>query len=306
MPRRVWSGTTVTRHKGRRLLMRHARHTRDLSIVNCCACALVAYFCTVPFHEFLHLVTHLAYGNGIVWYSAGAVQPLDRIDYLALSYFDRIMVAGGSASIINALIGVVLFFVLVRARLRPTARVFLTQLMGGQLAQGIGYFLIGGLFGMGDWGNVCSSFPDDPGFATTLRVILAVVGAVGIVATFFALNHLSYHFIEDQHDRGSRLYVALRLHLVMFLTGVVVGPLSMVRSPMMLTGELSPLLVACYSLMWIPFFWGFMFTWVMVRPPRRTRYRYPLPKAPVWPLVALSLALTLVNLLVFGPGIRLG
>ena len=286
--------------------MRHARHTRDLSIVNCCACALVAYFCTVPFHELLHVVTHLAYGNGIVWYSAGAVQPLDRIDYLALPYFDRIMAAGGSASIINALIGVVLFLLLVSARLQPTARVFLTQLMGGQLTQGVGYFLIGGLFGVGDWGNVCSYFPDDPGFACALRAVLAVVGAAGIVATFFALNYLSYHFVEDQYDRAGRLNVALRLHLVMFLTGIIVGPLSMVGSPMMLTGELSPLLVACYSLMWIPFFWGFMFTWVMVRPPRSTRYRYPLPKAPVWPLVALSLALTLVNLLVFGPGIRLG
>ena len=116
---------------------------KDLSLVNCIATSLIACFITVPGHELLHLLTHMVYGSKLLYYSAGAVDATVA-DWTRLSVFDRIMVAGGSASIINAVIAIILLIVLLKSKgLKPMMRVFLTQLMGAQFVQGIGYFLIG-------------------------------------------------------------------------------------------------------------------------------------------------------------------
>jgi hypothetical protein len=64
---------------------------------------------------------------------------MNRFDYTALPAFHRIMVAGGSASILNAVIGLILAVVLLKASMGPTVRLLLTQLMGAQLAQGFGH-----------------------------------------------------------------------------------------------------------------------------------------------------------------------
>ena len=207
---------------------------------NCIATALLAYFFTVPFHEFLHFLTYYAYGDKVIIFSAGAVQGMGLVDVGSLPALHRIMLAGGSASIINAIIGIVLMIVLLRnRRMKPLLRVFLTQLMGGQLVQGIGYFMIGGLFGAGDWGNVFSYLGDMPEMISGLRIALSVLGCAGIVATFFLLNYMSYYFIEDQYDIAERRSVALKLHLTVFVLGIICGLLCSVRSPMRGTGELS-------------------------------------------------------------------
>ena len=117
---------------------------KNFSLLNCIATALLACFITVPGHELFHLLTHMLYGSELLWYSAGAVDAIVR-DYSVLSPFHRIMVAGGSASIINALLGIILLIILFKVKMGPLTRVFLTQLMGAQMVQGVGYFLIGGL-----------------------------------------------------------------------------------------------------------------------------------------------------------------
>ena len=167
---------------------------KDMSILNCAATAMLACFITVPGHELLHLLTHMIYGSKLLYYSAGAVDAIVP-DYSILSPFHRIMVAGGSASVLNALFGIILLIVLMKVRMGPLVRTFLTQLMGAQFVQGIGYFLIGGVFGAGDWGNVYAQLTEYPGLVTFLRITLSLIGAVGIVALFFFLNHLSYCFI---------------------------------------------------------------------------------------------------------------
>ena len=278
---------------------------KDMSILNCAATAMLACFITVPGHELLHLLTHMIYGSKLLYYSAGAVDAIVP-DYSILSPFHRIMVAGGSASVLNALFGIILLIVLMKVRMGPLVRTFLTQLMGAQFVQGIGYFLIGGVFGVGDWGNVYARLTEYPGLVTFLRITLSLIGAVGIVALFFILNHLSYCFIQNKDDKGERRYVAVRLHLLVLIIGFSIGMICTALSPMMKTGEMSIGLGLLFNLMWIPFFWGFMFTGYLVKPPKSGRFLYHLPRKANYVLFFISVILVLIEIFVLGPGIKLG
>lgn len=279
---------------------------KDYSLLNCFATAMLACFITVPGHELLHLLTHMVYGSKLLYYSAGAVDAAVA-DWSALSVFDRIMVAGGSASIINALIAVILLIILLKAKnLKAMTRVFLTQLMGAQFVQGIGYFLIGGLFSAGDWGNVYERISDVPNLVTVLRIVLSVLGCGGIVALFFILNYLSYSFIENKDDRKERRYVGFRLHMTVLIVGFTVGMICSGLSPTMKDGYLNWGMCILFNFMWIPFLWGWLYTGYLMKPPKNSRFLYKLPTDPNWILLAVGVILVLVEIFVFGPGIYLG
>ena len=142
---------------------------KDFSLINCISTAMIAYFLTIPIHEGIHAITLLIYGKGVKWYSATCVDYYDLGDIGSLPYFHRIMLGGGSASIINVIIGIILMFIVLKVSMGPTVRLFLTQLMGSHLSCGIGYFMIGGIFGAGDWGVVFSCFTDDETFIIVLK-----------------------------------------------------------------------------------------------------------------------------------------
>ena len=275
---------------------------RDLSVVNCIGTSLLAIFFSVPVHEFFHLLTHMAYGSRLVYYSASAVDA--NANYDGLSIFNRIMLAGGSASILNVIVGTILLLIVLKVNMGPLMRVFMIQLMGAHMTLGVGYFMIGGFFGAGDWGNVFLRIADVPKVVTALRIMLSILGSAGIVGLFFLLNYLSYFFIEDHANKKERLYVALRLHLLIFIIGFIDGITVTLVSPAMKTGELSLGLGFLYNMMWIPFFWGFMFTGPMhTLPPKKSRFLYSLPKKPNLIVIVAGIALILVDLFVFGPGI---
>ncbi len=277
--------------------------TKGKTILNCLATAMLAVFITVPGHELLHLLTHVIYGSKLVCYSAGAVDAVVA-DMGSLSPFHRIMVAGGSASIINVIIGIVLAVILVKAKLKPMARLLMTQLMGAQAVQGVGYFMIGGLFGAGDWGNVYRALADWPGLVSALRIGLSVLGVAGILGLFFFLNYLSYYFIEDKDSKAERMHVAVGLHLLPLIVGFSLGMICSFMSPMAGTGALSIGESVLFSFMWIPFFWGFMFTGVMKTfPPKTSRFLYRLPEKPDWVLLCVAVILILIDIVIFAPGI---
>ncbi len=279
---------------------------KDLSVINCISTAMLAYFLTIPVHELFHLLTDYAYGDKVTWYSAGAVQPMGRIDYMSLSPFHRIMVTGGSASILNVIIGLILMFIVLKVSMGPLMRLFMIQLMGMHLTTGVGYFMIGGFFAVGDWNLVFSNLSDQPGLVTALRIVLSILGGLGIVGVFFLLNHVSYFFIEDGDNRKERMSVAFRLHLIVLLIGFPVGIIVTLLSPAMGSGELNPGLGILYNMMWITFFWGFMFTGPMhTLPPKKSRFLYRLPAKPNWILFAVSAALIVIDIVVFGPGIQI-
>ena len=277
--------------------------TKGKSILNCLATAMLAVFITVPGHELLHLLTHVIYGSKLVCYSDGAVDAVVA-DMESLSPFHRIMVAGGSASIINVIIGIVLAVILVKAKLKPMARLLMTQLMGAQAVQGVGYFMIGGLFGAGDWGNVYRALADWPGLVSALRIGLSVLGVAGILGLFFFLNYLSYYFIEDKDSKAERMHVAVGLHLLPLIVGFSLGMICSFMSPMAGTGALSIGESVLFSFMWVPFFWGFMFTGVMkTLPPKTSRFLYRLPEKPDWVLLCVAVILILIDIVIFAPGI---
>lgn len=287
------------------MTLRYMNQKRNLTIVNCIATSLLAFVLTIPMHELFHLLTFYVYGfgNQVTVFSATCVGfDEQQVAFGNLAPFHRVMVAGGSASILNTIIGMVLFFVLLKCRMRSLMRVFLIQLMGAHLATGFGYFMIDPLTQLGDWGNVFATFPDAPGVVLTMRIVLFVLGAAGIVFTFFALNYMSYYFIEDPADKHERLYVATRLHMVMLIVAVIVGCIGGVISP---ASGSSYFAVIFANMEWIVFFWAFMFTWVMVKHPKESRFLYGIPQESNYLLLIISVALILIDLFVLGPGISL-
>ncbi len=278
---------------------------KDLSLLNCIGTALLAYLLTGPVHELYHLITDLIYGNKLIWFTSGAVLAEPFTDYNTLSPFDRIMVAGGSASIVNAIIAIILIILLVKVRnMNATLKVFLIQYTAAQISQGMGYFMVGGFFGVGDWGNVFSYFEDSPETITVMRIILSVIGAASIVFEMFLLNYFSYDFIKDPADRKERTAVAAKLHLSMFIVSVALNFITSIPSPALVDGYLTWGFIALFALMWIPFFWGFMFTSVMVKPPKQSRFRSSLPGKPNIVLLIIGVALLVFDLVVLGPGIN--
>lgn len=277
---------------------------KDFSIVNCIATSLLAVFFSIPVHEFIHLVTFYAYGDKCEYYAATSVNNLENIDYFSLSPFNRILATGGSASLINGIIGIVLLVILIKVQMGATLRLFLIQLMGAHLTESFGYFMIDGIFGAGDWGEVFSYFPEAPGFISILKIVLSVVGCSGIMGLFFLLNYMSYYFIEDSSDKKQKLYVATRLHLSMLIVGVITHFATWAQNPGVRRGSTSFAFSVLTVLMWIPFFWAFMFTGVMnVLPPKKSRFLYKLPEKPNWLLFIFGIILILIDIFLFGPGI---
>lgn len=277
----------------------------DLTVVNSIATSLLAFVLTIPMHELFHLLTLYAYGLGdqVTIFSATCVGYDETVVHFEqFSPINRIMVAGGSASILNVIIGMALFFVLLKSRMGAMMRMFLTQLMGAHLATGFGYFFIDPLTLLGDWGNVFSTFPGNPTLVLTMRGVLFLIGSAGIVFTFFALNYMSYYFVADPADKQQRLYVATRLHLVMLIVATIIGCIGGIVSP---ASGGSYFAVIFANMEWIVFFWAFMFTWVMVKHPRKSRYLYVLPQKPAWLLLGLSVVLILIDLIILGPGIAM-
>lgn len=273
---------------------------KDFSLINCIATALLAYFFTIPFHEFIHLVTHLIYGDKITLFTAGSVGYEPIFDYFHHAPFHRIM-SGGSASILNAIIGIILFIVLLNVPTIPSMlRLFLTQLMGGQLLEGIGYFLIGGLFATGDYNVVFSYFPDNPGFVTGMRIFLSAIGIVGAFVMLYILTYMTYTFVEDPSDKSERKYVSTRLNLCFLLTVIVV-----ILSLAIVAG--GNIMTIFYNSMWLLYLVAFFYGWhgIMAKPPKESKFRCSIPTEAHPVVWGIAVVLILIDIFVFGPGIHL-
>jgi len=139
---------------------------------------------------------------------------------------------------------------------------------------------------------------------TFLRIILVICGSIGITGLFFLLNYMSYYFIEDKTNLKERVDVAFKLHLLVMILGFTWGMIVSFISPANASGELNLGLSLLYNIMWIPFFWGFMFTGVMkTLPPKGSRFIYKLPSEPHFVIFGLGVVLMLFDIIILGPGI---
>lgn len=281
---------------------------RDFSLLNSIATAVLAYFFTIPFHEFIHFVTFYIYGHKVEYFSAGSVGSILQYDLHELPLFHRILVAGGSASIVNAIIGVVLFVILIKVNeIPPLLRLFLTQLMAGQLLEGFGYFLIGGYFKTGDWGNVISYCDDIPGCEMGLRIVLAAIGTVSSFFILYFLTAFTYHFVEDPSDKADRRRASVRLNLTFTLAGVIIGSLCDLRIPEVVNGDLPYWLFMLYKLTFGLSLVAFFYAWagIMAKPPKESKLKSRIPTEP-YPLVWIAaLVLALIDIIWFAPGVYL-
>ena len=116
---------------------------------------------------------------------------------------------------------------------------------------------------------------------------------------------MSYYFIEDPNDKAQRMGVAVRLYLMMLIVGVITHFATWAQNPGVRSGATSFAFSCLTVLMWIPFFWGFMFTGVMnVLPPKESRFQYKLPSRLNVALLIIGLALILFDIIVLGPGLH--
>ena len=277
---------------------------KDFSLINCIATALLAYFFTIPFHESIHAITYILYGDRVVSFSAGSVSVAGLVDFSTKAGVHKIL-SSGSASIVNAIIGMVLLIVLIKVKEMPAmSRLFLTQLMGGHLLEGFGYFLIG-TFSIGDWGNVFSLFSDSPGASMALRIVLAVLGFGAMVPLLYLFTYMTYYFIEDPSDKAERRWVSLRLNLTLFLAAYVVGALATINLPPVKSGAMPYWMFLCFNGMWFLYLVAFFYAWggIMVKPPKESRLRCKLPQEPHPLIWGASVVLILIDIFVFGPGI---
>jgi hypothetical protein len=278
---------------------------KDFWLINCIATSMLAYFCTIPFHESLHALTYLAYGDKVSNITAGSAERVGLVDFTQLGTFHKIMTSG-SASIINAIIGVVLLVVLLKVTDIPgMLRLFLTQLMVGQLLEGFGYFLIG-TFSIGDWGNVYKLFSDSPGTVSVLRIVLMILGFGAMVPILYIITYITYHFIETPSDKNERKKVSIGLNLVLFLAAYIVGALATINLPVVKSGEMSYWMFLLFNLMWFVGLVAFFYAWggIMVKPPKQSIRKCSLPKEPHPIIWGLAVALILFDIFVLGSGIQ--
>ncbi len=284
---------------------RAMKKDRDFSLVNCTMSGLLASILSVPLHEFFHFLTDKIYGIEVYWFTANAVESAG-CDFMSLPPFHRAMAAGGSASILNVIIAVILFFIIIRVKMKAQSRVFLIQYYACHMCLGFGYFMINGIFGaFGDWGNVFAYFPEST--VAVMRIVLGLLGSAGILFAMFSLNYMSYYFIEDADDSKLRLHVGLGLHLLPFIVNALFSFIIDMNSLLMRSGYFSENIFFSIAVrfMFIPLFWAFMFTWKMVKPPKESRFLYELPKKPNYVLCTITIILALIDLFVLAPGIRI-
>ena len=277
---------------------------KDFSLLTCTMSGMLAFVLSVPVHEFVHFLTDLIYGHEVIIFSANAVLSSDDFDFMSLPPFHRAMAAGGSASIVNIITAIIVFFVIIKVAMGPKLRVFLIQYFAMQMCIGFGYFMVNGLFGaFGDWGNVFGLFPDST--VVIMRIILGTLGCAGILFTMFALNYMSYYFIKKVDDKKERFHVGLGLYLLPFIASSVFAVIVDMNSILMREGyfESNPFFSIAVRFMFIPLFWGFMFTWVMVKHPKESRFIYNLPSDPQYILWGITVILMLIDLFVLAPGI---
>lgn len=274
---------------------------RNYSLINCIAGCLMAYILTIPVHELYHLITCFIYGEKVKAFYSTAVENMETIDLKTLSPFNRVMLAGGSASILNAITGIIVFIILLKVKeMTPMLRVVLIQYMGMQLCEGFGYFLIGG-FGIGDWGNVFDAFPKSTA-TTAARIGLTSIGAIAVVFIIFSLLYFSYDFVKDPQDKKERKKVGIYLHIMTFIVATIVAVAITFSSIIVKTIPLP--IIFIFQLIWIPFFWAGLYTYLLDgRAPKESRYLYDLPKEKHIVFWIVSVILVLLDLFVLGHGI---
>ncbi len=116
---------------------------------------------------------------------------------------------------------------------------------------------------------------------------------------------MAYYFIKEPSDKKERRSVAAKLYLTMFFTGLIALLASYTQNPDIRSGAMSITTIYVSPFMFIGFFWGFMFTGFLVKPPKESRFLYEIPAKPNYILLAVGIIMLLISTFVLGPGVHL-
>lgn len=188
---------------------------RSVHAINGISAAIVAVFFTQVLHEAVHFIAALAVGAEVRAFNLFAVH---IILFQQAQYLFKDIIIEASASIANIIIGLVAMaaFTWIK-KAKPMWKIFLMQTTGYSLLMGFGYFLFDGLFyspsAAGDWKSVIRMLEG----SILLRVVLIIIGACGMVFTFFWLARHVLIFSRDKCDKKSRFEAAFPVLLLPYI-----------------------------------------------------------------------------------------
>ena len=287
------------------------KNNRLFLILNCLALGIIAMNLTAPVHEATHLLTQMLAGAKPEILAFGCAGTVEGTATANLdSVFWKVMFSG-SAALMNIVIGFILLIVLKKAKLGPLSRplVLMTTMM--HFSMGFGYFIRDFFLydpnpdpdvQQGDWAKVYENF----GGNTTLRIIMLIIGCLGILFVFYIAYRQAFHFISDNNDKKERNRVASAIYLFPYLFNAVVFTLVELNGPVAKANIASFLIISPIINIFgmIGFFWGYMFVAHMVKPRKENVYYFSpcAEKKPILWIAALSVIA--FDAFVLCPGIR--
>jgi hypothetical protein len=210
------------------------------------------------------------------------------------------LIAGVPAPV-NVLIGALGVLWFGRER-RPLARLFAFYLAVFSLFSGFGYFMVDALMYsptdlLGDYQNVIHFL----GGGWLVRGLFLLLGAGGVLWTFFFVPRAAVRFAAEARDQAQRGVAAAQVLLVPYL---VVCGLYLYLSRYHPVAELGFLItLSHFSFGYFGVFWGFFWATFWTQPKQPLADATPLPGEPAWRVVTGGLALTALILAAYLPGI---
>jgi hypothetical protein len=264
--------------------------------VNATAVAFVAALTVQVLHEVCHGIAAILVGGR--WAALNLFASNDELGEAAGTWREGLV--AGNAAIVNLVLGAVAVVWFARER-RPQLRLFVLYAGAYSLLLGFGYLVFDPLFrfeqGEGDWARVLQLL--DAGWP--LRLLVAAVGAAGVVFAFIWVPRAALRFVADPGSRRDRVRTAAALLLPAYLVVNVVMTVLASWHPLGADGVVA--VATQYWLGYFAIFWGFFMTgWWLAAPTAPTT---PLPArlSPGWcaaAVVGLVVAVVLATTINFG------
>ncbi len=278
-------------------------------MVNALAVSGAALFFTQTLHEGVHLLTALLVGVEVHAFNLFAVDT--RLFRDGSHLFEDIAVEA-SASLVNILIGIVAAVIIIlRKRYSgtkpcgyPLISLFFFQLAGFSLLMGFGYLLFDGAFyapgAYGDWKSIIGMV-ENPGM---LRGVLMIIGAAGVVGTYFFLARGVLLFVHDISNSRELRSAARTVLLIPYLSWSILYTALALFHPL---GFPDGLIIVFFQFFFgfSGFFWGYMLAsrWLVPRP--FTEQPCLLPRRLSMPWLIVTGLLLVIQIALFLPTISL-
>jgi hypothetical protein len=268
------------------------------TFANALALAVAAATLTQVIHESTHALTALAFGSGDIFLQLFAVSH----DGSGLSAGANALIAG-SAALVNILLGALGVWWFRRER-RALARLFTFYVAVFSLFSGFGYLMVDALLynpanRLGDYQAVIHFF----GGIWPVRGSFLLLGAGGVLWTFFFVPRAAVRFADDATDPASRHAMALPVLLAPYF---VVCGLFLALSANHPVGELGFWVVfAHYVFGYFGVMWGYFWATFWTTPAQKPVDATPLPGGLNAAATVGGLAVTVVLLVWFNAGFAL-